>query len=127
VTDYIYGITFDPAAPPGVNNTLTIILACTGETPGVLTELERYVESSHGALKKDVVEVVDEAYEGLRRPRAEFTRLRDVRKEKKFLEQVAQNGAKRTQEQEHLDRTRIGRRTDDEGLGRRVGLTQTRS
>jgi len=43
------------------------------------------------------VEVVDE---GLRKPRAEFTRLR---KEKKFLEQVAQNGAKRTQE--HLNRT----------------------
>jgi hypothetical protein len=52
VTDYIYGVTFDPAAPPGVNNTITIILACTGETPGVLTELERYVESSHGALKR---------------------------------------------------------------------------
>ena len=76
MTDYIYGITFDPAALPGVNNTITIILACTGETPGVLTELERYVESSHGALKKDVVEVVDE---GLRRPRAEFTRLRKKR------------------------------------------------
>jgi len=85
VTDYIYGIAFDPAAPPGTSNTLTIILACTGETPGVLTELERYVESNHGALKKDVVEVVDE---GLRKPRAEFTRLR---KEKKFLEQVAQS------------------------------------
>jgi tryptophanyl-tRNA synthetase len=96
VTDYIYCIAFDSAAPPRKSDTLTI-LACIGETPGVLTELERYVESNHGALKKDVMEVVDE---GLRKPRAEFTRLR---KEKEFLEQVAQHGAKRTQE--HLDRT----------------------
>jgi tryptophanyl-tRNA synthetase len=59
--------------------------------------VDRYAESNHGALKKDVVEAVEEA---LRKPRAEFARLRG---EKTFLEQVARDGAEKAQE--HSDRT----------------------
>jgi len=95
VTDSISGITFDPIERPGTSNLLTILSACTGETPAILAD--RYTESNHGALKKDVVEAVEEA---LRKPRAEFARLRG---EKTFLEQVARDGAEKAQE--HSNRT----------------------
>jgi tryptophanyl-tRNA synthetase len=90
VTDSIFGITLDPVARPGTSNLLTILSACTGEAPAVLAE--RYTESNHGALKKDVAEAVEEA---LRRPRAEFTRLRE---DKTFLARVARDGAEKAQE-----------------------------
>ncbi len=95
VTDSISGITFDPIERPGTSNLLTILSACTGETPAIL--VDRYTESNHGALKKDVVEAVEEA---LRKPRAEFARLCG---EKTFLEQVARDGAEKAQE--HSNRT----------------------
>jgi len=95
VTDSISGITFDPIERPGTSNLLTILSACTGETPAILAD--RYTESNHGVLKKDVVEAVEEA---LRKPRAEFARLRG---EKTFLEQVARDGAEKAQE--HSNRT----------------------
>jgi tryptophanyl-tRNA synthetase len=105
VTDSISGITFDPVERPGTSNLLTILSACTGDAPATLAE--RYAESNHGALKKDVVEAVEEA---LRKPRAEFARLRE---EKAFLAQVARDGAEKARE--HSDRTMSEVR-------RRVGL-----
>ncbi|KAI0285227.1 tryptophanyl-tRNA synthetase [Russula brevipes] len=93
VTDSISRITFDPVGRPGTSNLLTILSACTGDAPAVLAE--RYAESNHGALKKDVAEAVEEA---LRKPRAEFTRLRE---EKTFLAQVARDGAEKAQEHSH--------------------------
>ncbi|KAN0109813.1 hypothetical protein V8E52_008919 [Russula decolorans] len=104
VTDSISGITFDPVERPGTSNLLTILSACTGEAPTVLAE--RYAGSNHGSLKKDVAEAVEEA---LRKPRAEFARLREDRT---FLAQVARDGAEKAQE--HSDemmrevRRRIG-------------------
>ncbi len=90
VTDSISGITFDPVERPGTSNLLTILSACTGEVPAVLAE--RYAASNHGALKRDVAEAVEEA---LRKPRAEFARLRGDRS---FLAQVARDGAEKAQE-----------------------------
>ena len=90
VTDSMSGITFDPVDRPGTSNLLTILSACTGEASTVLAE--RYAESNHGALKKDVAEAVEEA---LRKPRAEFVRLREDRT---FLEGVARDGAEKAQE-----------------------------
>jgi tryptophanyl-tRNA synthetase len=90
VTDSISGITFDPVGRPGTSNLLAILFACTGEAPAVLAE--RYAESNHGALEKDVAEALEEA---LRRPRAEFMRLREDRA---FLARVARDGAEKAQE-----------------------------
>ena len=106
VTDSISGITFDPVERPGTSNLLTILSACTGgeEAPTVLAE--RYAGSNHGLLKKDVAEAVEET---LRKPRAEFARLREDRT---FLAKVARDGAEKAQE--HSDglmkevRQRIG-------------------
>jgi tryptophanyl-tRNA synthetase len=105
VTDSVSGITFDPIKRPGTTNLLTILSACTGHPPEVLAD--RYAESNHGALKKDVVEAVEET---LRKPRAEFVRLRE---DKSFLAQVAQDGAEKAQE--HSNRTM-------KEVRRRVGL-----
>ena len=91
MTDSISGITFDPAERPGTNNPLTILSACTGETPAVLAERE------------DVVEAVEEA---LRKPRAELARLLE---EKAFLAQVSRNGAEKAQE--HLESSKAPWRT----------------
>ena len=90
ITDSISGITFDPVERPGTSNLLTILSACTGDAPTVLAE--RYAGGNHGSLKKDVGEAVEEA---LRKPRAEFVRLREDRT---FLAQVARDGAKKAQE-----------------------------
>ena len=104
VTDSISGITFDPIERPGTSNLLTILSACTGEAPTALAE--RYARSNHGSLKKDVAEAVEEA---LRKPRAEFARLREDRT---FLARVARDGAEKARE--HSDemmrevRRRIG-------------------
>jgi tryptophanyl-tRNA synthetase len=106
VTDSISGITFDPAGRPGTSNLLTILSACTGDGPALLAE--RYAQRNHGTLKRDVVEAVEEA---LRKPRAEFARLRE---EKAFLAQVARDGAEKARE--HSDRTM-------REVRRRVGLT----
>ena len=95
VTDSASGITFDPVKRPGTSNLLTILSACTGTAPAVLAD--HYAERNHGTLKKDVVEAVEEA---LRKPRAEFVRLRE---DKAFLAQVARDGAEKAQE--HSDRT----------------------
>ena len=59
------------------------VMAAAGSEGEVEAGVDRYAESNHGALKKDVVEAVEEA---LRNPRAEFARLRG---EKTFPEQVA--------------------------------------
>ncbi|KAN0109798.1 hypothetical protein V8E52_008904 [Russula decolorans] len=93
ITNSISGITFDPVERPRTSNLLTILSACTGEAPTVLAE--RYARSNQGSSKKDVVEAVEEA---LRKPRAEFARLREDRT---FLAQVARGGAEKTQE--HCD------------------------
>jgi tryptophanyl-tRNA synthetase len=106
VTDSISGITFDPVERPGTSNLLAILSACTGEAPAVL--VERYAGSDHGVLKKDVVEAVEEA---LRKPRAEFARLREDRA---FLAQVARDGAEKAQ--------KISDRTMRE-VRRRIGLS----
>ena len=104
VTDSIPGITCDPVERPGTSNLLTILSACTGEVLAALAE--RYAESNHGSLKKDLAEAVEEA---LRKPRAEFVRLREDRT---FLGQVARDGAE--EGREHLNemmrevRRRIG-------------------
>ena len=90
MTNSISGITFDPVARLGASNLLTIFSAYTRKAPAVLAE--RYAESSHGALKKDVAEAVEEA---LRKPRAEFARLREDRT---FLAQVARDWAEKAQE-----------------------------
>lgn len=95
VTDSTSGITYDPVERPGTSNLLTILSACTGETPAILAE--RYAQSNHGALKKDVAEAVEEA---LRKPRAEFARLCE---DKAFLAQVARDGAEKARE--HSERT----------------------
>ncbi|KAH9033989.1 hypothetical protein EDB83DRAFT_2416997 [Lactarius deliciosus] len=105
VTDSISSITFDPVKRPGTSNLLTILSACTGETPTVLAG--RYEGSNHGVLKKDVVEAVEET---LRRPRAEFARLREDRA---FLLGVARDGAEKARE--YSDRTMVEVR-------KRVGL-----
>jgi tryptophanyl-tRNA synthetase len=91
VTDSNSGITFDPVERPGTSNLLTILSACTGEAPPAVLA-ERYAGSNHSALKKDVVEAVEEA---LRKPRAEFVRLREDRT---FLAQVARDGTEKAQE-----------------------------
>ncbi|KAI0255326.1 tryptophanyl-tRNA synthetase [Lactifluus subvellereus] len=106
VTDSVSGITFDPVKRPGTSNLLTILSACTGKVPAVLAD--RYSASNHGALKKDVVEAVEEA---LRKPRTEFVRLRE---DKAFLAQVARDGAEKARE--HSDRTM-------KEIRKRVGLS----
>ena len=105
VTDSFSGITFDPVNRPGTSNLLTILSACTGETPTVLAG--RYEGSNHGALKKDVVEAVEET---LRKARGEFARLCEDRG---FLLSVAREGSKKARE--YSDRTMMEVR-------RRVGL-----
>ena len=70
----------------------------------------RYEGSDHGVLKKDVVEAVEET---LRRPRAEFARLREDRA---FLLDVARDGAGKARE--YSDRTM-------KEVRRRVGLDFT--
>ena len=103
MTDSISGITFDPAERPGTSNLLTILLACTGEAAAVLGE--RYAEDNHWALKINVVEAVEEA---LRKPRGEFSRLRD---EEAFLPRVARNGEAR-EDDEGGSNLRVGLSTD---------------
>ena len=88
MTNSISGITFDPVAPLGASNLLTILSAYTGKVPAVLDE--RYAESNHGALKKDAVEAMEEA---MGKPRAEFARLREDRT---FPAQIARDGAEKT-------------------------------
>jgi tryptophanyl-tRNA synthetase len=87
VTDSISGITFDSVARPGTSNLLTILSACTGQAPAVFAE--RYAVSNQGALKNDVAVAVEEA---LRKPCAEFARLREDRT---FLARAARMCQKR--------------------------------
>ncbi|KAF8909181.1 hypothetical protein CPB85DRAFT_1222197 [Mucidula mucida] len=90
VTDSVSGITYDPVARPGTANLLTILGACTEETPEDVAL--RYANKNHGHLKKDVVEAVAEK---LRPAREEFER---IRVDKAYLETVAQDGARRAAE-----------------------------
>ncbi len=90
VTDSVSGITYDPVARPGTANLLTILAACTEETPEDVAL--RYANKNHGHLKKDVVEAVAEK---LRPAREEFER---IRVDKAYLETVAQDGARRAAE-----------------------------
>lgn len=56
VTDTGTDVRFDPAAKPGVSNLLSILGACTGESPEVLAE--RY--DQYGPLKADTADAVVE-------------------------------------------------------------------
>ncbi|CDO71913.1 hypothetical protein BN946_scf184940.g60 [Trametes cinnabarina] len=104
VTDSQMGITYDPIERPGAANLLNILAACTGEE--VTAVAERYADKGHGQLKADVAEAVEEL---IKRPRAEFERLRE---EKAYLAAVAKEGAEKAQKLTEVTmreiRTRIG-------------------
>ncbi|CCM04572.1 uncharacterized protein FIBRA_06753 [Fibroporia radiculosa] len=90
VTDPIVGVTYDPEARPGATNLLTILAACTGkEVSEVAT---RYHDKGHGKLKADVTEAVEEV---MRRPRAEFEKLKG---ETEYLSSVARAGISKARE-----------------------------
>jgi tryptophanyl-tRNA synthetase len=84
-TDSVQGITYDPAARPGVANLLAILSASTGESVEVCAA--RFTDKDHAALKMVVTEAVEVA---LAKPREEFARLRA---EETYLAQVAAEGA----------------------------------
>lgn len=90
VTDSIKGITYDPINRPGAANLLTILAASTEQD--VETVAKRYESKGHGDLKTDVTEAVIEL---LRKPQAEFERLRE---ERVYLVQVADEGARKAKE-----------------------------
>ncbi|PCH38538.1 tryptophanyl-tRNA synthetase [Wolfiporia cocos MD-104 SS10] len=80
-------IAYDPINRPGTTNLLTILAACTDEDVNEVAK--RYSEKRHSDLKKDVAEVVNEM---MRKPRAEFERLR---KETEYLTKVGEVGAEK--------------------------------
>ncbi|KAH9939577.1 hypothetical protein B0H21DRAFT_756230 [Amylocystis lapponica] len=90
VTDSISGITYDPKNRPGTANLLTILAACTGED--AVAVAERYCNKGHGHLKADVAEAVEEM---IKKPRAEFERLKG---ETGYLTAVANVGAAKARE-----------------------------
>jgi len=93
------------------------VMAAAGSEGEAEAGVDRYAESNHGALKKDVVEAVEEA---LRNPRAELARLRG---EKTFPEEVARDGVEKAQE--HSNRTMRERVTHGVGLGLVVPCVST--
>ncbi|KAL0067351.1 Tryptophan--tRNA ligase, mitochondrial [Marasmius tenuissimus] len=84
VTDSIPGITYDPVNRPGTANLLTILAAARGED--VHETVKAYESQNHGALKRDITEVIQEM---LRKPREEFQRLKI---ENGYLEEIAREG-----------------------------------
>ncbi|KAH8100299.1 tryptophanyl-tRNA synthetase [Cristinia sonorae] len=102
VTDSISGITYDPVSRPGAANLLTILAACTNEEP---TEVaKRYANKGHGDLKADVVDAVENL---LRKPRAEFERLRS---EDAYLSEVAREGASKARARSEVTMQEIRKR-----------------
>ncbi|KZT11153.1 tryptophanyl-tRNA synthetase [Laetiporus sulphureus 93-53] len=90
VTDTTVGVTYDPVNRPGAANLLTILAACMDED---VTEVaKRYHGKGHGHLKKDVTEAVQEL---LKKPRAEFERLKG---ETDYLSHVSSSGAAKARE-----------------------------
>ncbi|KIY68792.1 tryptophanyl-tRNA synthetase [Cylindrobasidium torrendii FP15055 ss-10] len=90
VTDSLPGITYDPVGRPGAANLLTILGACTGESPEVAAQ--RYEGKNFGALKSDLLETLNET---LKVPRAEFEK---IKADQAYLEGVAKDGARRARE-----------------------------
>ncbi|GBE82823.1 Tryptophan--tRNA ligase, mitochondrial [Sparassis crispa] len=90
VTDSITGITYDPLARPGASNLLAILAACLGED--VTEAAKRYSDKGHVHLKADVAEAVEEM---MKKPRAEFERLRE---EPAYLTSVSAAGAAKARE-----------------------------
>ncbi|KAF8510335.1 tryptophanyl-tRNA synthetase [Gautieria morchelliformis] len=106
VTDSIRGITYDPAARPGVSNLLAILAAFQAHSPhaldtknsfsGTRDEMEtlaaRYSNKGASHLKNDVAEAV---IEGWRNPRENFTRLKADRN---YLMHVLADGSRRARD-----------------------------
>ena len=90
VTDSILGVTYDPVNRPGTSNLLTILAACTDESPEVVAL--RYEGKSHRELKADTADAVEELLKG---PREDFER---VRNEKGYLIEIAKQGAEQAKE-----------------------------
>ncbi|KIJ95143.1 hypothetical protein K443DRAFT_109264 [Laccaria amethystina LaAM-08-1] len=90
VTDSILGVTFDPVNRPGSSNLLTILAACTDESPEEVAS--RYEGKSHRELKADTADAVEELLKG---PREDFERIRN---EKGYLTEIAKQGAERAKE-----------------------------
>ncbi|KAH7890081.1 hypothetical protein F5I97DRAFT_1849997 [Phlebopus sp. FC_14] len=97
VTDSIQGITYDPVGRPGTSNLLSILAACTDSD--VAEVAKQYENKGHGSLKSDVVDAVEELLKG---PRTEFEK---IRREKAFLDEVAQHGA--SQAMQHSEATML--------------------
>jgi tryptophanyl-tRNA synthetase len=90
VTDSILGVTYDPVNRPGTSNLLTILAACTDESPEEVAS--RYEGKSHRELKADTADAVEELLKG---PREDFERIRN---EKGYLTEIAKQGAERAKE-----------------------------
>ncbi|KAI5114760.1 hypothetical protein M0805_009280 [Coniferiporia weirii] len=90
VTDSLPYISYDPVNRPGTSNLLVILAGCIDQD--VHAVAERYRDKSHGTLKSDVFDAVEETVKG---PRAEFLRLR---KEPGHLNVLAVRGAEKARE-----------------------------
>lgn len=87
VTDSTVGITYDPVGRPGIANLLTVLAACTHKD---VVEVSRQFENKgHGDLKAKVTDAVIEL---IRKPRAEFERLRS---DTAYLDGVAREGVRK--------------------------------
>ncbi|KAI0792656.1 tryptophanyl-tRNA synthetase [Abortiporus biennis] len=102
VTDSIAGITYDPVERRGTANLLTILAACSDEEVGQVAS--RYADKGHGQLKADVADAVSEL---LRKPRAEFERLKG---ETAYLNAVAQSGAAKARERSEVTMVEVRKR-----------------
>jgi len=87
VTDTDSEVRFDPGAKPGVSNLLSILGACTDQSPE--TVAERYTQ--YGPLKDDTAEAVTE----LLRPIQE--RYRELREDKSTVAKILERGAEKAQ------------------------------
>ncbi|TRM69722.1 hypothetical protein BD626DRAFT_17042 [Schizophyllum amplum] len=91
VTDGLGELTYDPEARPGTANLLTILGAITGQED-LHALAATYSGKGHAELKTDTADAIEEL---LRGPRAEFERLRV---ETAYLNEVAEDGARRSKE-----------------------------
>ncbi|KAE9400857.1 Nucleotidylyl transferase [Gymnopus androsaceus JB14] len=106
VTDSTPGITYDPVGRPGTANLLRILRACneintnTYTTQGenkddsdaaLYSLASHYASKNHGALKADVAEAIEEM---LKRPRAEYEK---IRREEVYLRRVAREGVEKAE------------------------------
>ena len=94
VTDSIQGITYDPGTRPGTSNLVTILAACTDEEPEAVAN--RYESKSHGQLKVDVYEALEEMLKG---PRAAFEM---IKQDEQYLAEVTCKGAEKAKERSEL-------------------------